>query len=110
MGKQRETRDVTDLVPIPAEGVTVLPPSSGVVGRFLEETRNMLKARAMLMNSLLRRINESGLRTEALLRQAAEKMEAAESALITQFQNEVLLPDREGNDETEGWDEKNLLR
>ena len=71
----------------------MLPPDSGVVGQFLDETRNMLKARAMRMNGLLRRINESGQRTEQLLRHAAERMEAAESALTSQFQNEGLLPD-----------------
>jgi hypothetical protein len=108
MAKQKETgRSLTDLVAFQPPGaststVTVLPPDSGVVGQFLDETRNMLKARSMRMNGLLRRINESGQRTEQLLRQAAEKMEAAESALITQFQNEGLLPDGEGNEETEG--------
>lgn len=103
MAKQKETRSVTDIVTIQSTGtVTVLPPDSGVVGQFLDETRNMLKARAMRMNGLLRRINESGQRTEALLRNAAKRMEAAESALTAQFQNEGLLPDNEGNEETEG--------
>jgi hypothetical protein len=59
----------------------------------------MLKARAMRMNGLVRRLNESGQRTEQLLRQAAEKMEAAESALTAQFQNEGLLPDSEDTEE-----------
>jgi hypothetical protein len=80
----------------------VLPPDSGIVGQFLDETRNMLKARAMRMNGLLRRINESGQRTETLLRSAAERMEAAESSLSAQLQNEGLLPDSEGNEDTEG--------
>jgi hypothetical protein len=104
MAKQKNSRNVTDLVTLQPnnDSVTVLPPDSGVVGQFLDETRNMLKARAMRMSGLLRRINESGQRTEALLRHAAERMEAAESALNTQFQDEGLLPDREGNEEAEG--------
>jgi hypothetical protein len=61
------------------------------VGQFLDETRNMLKARAMRMHGLLRRINESGQRTEQLLRRAAERMEAAEAALEQQFLKEGLV-------------------
>jgi hypothetical protein len=99
MAKQKDSRNATDLVAIPSNMVTVLPPDSGVVGQFLDETRNMLKARAMRMSGLLRRINEAGQRTENLLRTAAEKMEAAESALTTQFHNEGLLPDGEKNEE-----------
>jgi hypothetical protein len=104
MAKQKApTRNVTDIVALQPSGtVAVLPPDSGVVGQFLDETRNMLKARAMRMSGLLRRINESGQRTEQLLRQAAERMEAAECALQDQFQNEGLLPESDGNDETEG--------
>ena len=49
----------------------------------------------MRMNGLLRRINESGQRTEQVLRQAAERMEAAEASIAAQFQNEGLLPDAE---------------
>ncbi len=101
MVKQKDNRNVTDIVAIPSNSVEVLPPYSEVVGQFLEETRNVLKARAMCMNGLLRRINESGQRTEALLRPAAERMEAAESALIAQFQNEGLLA-KEENGEAEG--------
>jgi hypothetical protein len=103
MAKQKESNRVTDLVTFePREPITVLPFDSGVVGQFLDETRNMFKARAMRMNGLLRRINESGQRTEQLLRQAAERMEAAEAALGAQFRSEGLLPDSEGNEETEG--------
>ncbi len=93
MDKLRErNRNVTDLVPVqPAGEVTVLPPNSGVVGRFLKQTKDMFKARAMRMGGLLRRINESGQRTETLLRTAAERMEAAESNLEQQFQKEGLL-------------------
>jgi hypothetical protein len=102
MAKQKDSRNVTDLVAYqPPETVEVLPPASGVVGQFLDETRNMFKARAMRMSGLLRRINESGQRTEALLRQAAERMEAAESALGTQFRTEGLLSEQDGSEETE---------
>ena len=62
----------------------------------------MLKARAMRMSGLLRRINESGQRTEGLLRQAAEKMESAEASLGAQFQSEGLLPESGENEETDG--------
>lgn len=102
MGKAKEIHNVTDLVPMqPAGEVEVLPPNSGVVGRFLEETRNMFKARAMRMSGLLRRINESGQRTEVVLRMAAERMEAAESALERQFRKEGLtqMEDDEADDE-----------
>lgn len=103
MAKQKESNRVTDLVTFePREPISVLPPDSGVVGQFLDETRNMLKARAMRMNGLLRRINESGQRTEQLLRQAAEGMEAAEAALGAQFRSEGLLPDSEKTEEMEG--------
>ena len=103
MDKTRESnRNVTDLVPVqPAGEVTVMPPNAGVVGRFLKQTEDMFKARAMRMSGLLRRINESGQRTESALREAAERMEAAESALSDQFQHEGLLPDSDGNEETE---------
>ena len=103
MAKQRGSNQVTDLVTFqPGDKITVLPPNSGVVGAFLEQTANMFKARAMRMSGLLRRINESGQRAEQLLRQAAERMEAAESALGVQFQKEGLLPDSEENKGMEG--------
>jgi len=103
MAKQKDSRNVTDIVTFQPSGtVTVLPPDSGVVGQFLDETRNMFKARAMRMNGLLRRINESGQRTESLLRQAAERMEAAEATLMSQFQNEGLLAEQDENGEDEG--------
>ncbi len=79
-----------------------MPPNSGIVGRFLKQIEEMFKARAMRMSGLLRRINESGQRTESVLRTAAEGMEAAEAALLGQFQNEGLLPEREENEEKEG--------
>ncbi|MGB6068194.1 MAG: hypothetical protein WBG50_25590 [Desulfomonilaceae bacterium] len=92
--------NVTDLVSFQnATEVTVLPPNSGVIGRFLEETANMFKARAMRMGGLMRRINESGQRTEATLRTAAERMEAAEAKLEQHLLKEGLLPKTgNGND------------
>lgn len=101
MGKMKETRNVTDIVAYqPANTATVLPPDSGVVGSFLEQTTNMFKARAMRMNGLLRMIDEAGQRTESLLRTAAERMEAAETALQGQFTKEGLndLNDRKSED------------
>ena len=97
MAKQKDPkRSVSELVAFqPISTVTVLPPSSGVVGQFLEETQNMFKARAMRMSGLLRRINESGLRTETLLRTAAERMESAEAALERQFLNEGLVQEKD---------------
>ena len=58
----------------------------------------MFKARAMRMSGLLRRINESGQRTETLLRTAAERMEAAEAALEQQFNKEGLAESSDVND------------
>lgn len=96
MGKMKETRNVTDLVAYqPTNTVTVLPPDSGIVGTFLEQTGNMFKARAMRMNGLLRRIDEAGQRTESLLRTAAERMEAAETALQDQFNREGLVQSKD---------------
>jgi hypothetical protein len=89
---KKESNRTTDLITLqPADTVTVLPPDSGVVGTFLEQTGNMFKARAMRMNGLLRRIDEAGQRTESLLRTAAERMEAAETALQEQFNKEGLI-------------------
>jgi hypothetical protein len=84
----------------PRHEIVVLPPKSGVVGRFIAEAENMFKARAMRMRGLLRRINESGHRTEVLLRTAAERMEVAESALERQFRKEGLT--RMEDDEPDG--------
>jgi len=98
MNKQKDPRNVTDLVAITSGSVTVLPPNSGVVGRFLAETENMFKTRAMRMSGLLRRINESGQRTEVLLRAAAEKMEAAEEALEHRFRKGGLLTGQDNGD------------
>lgn len=90
---------MTDLVTFqPGDKITVLPPNSGVVGAFLEQTANMFKARAMRMNGLLGKINESGQRMEALLRRALERSEAAETALEAQFHRQGLLQETDGEE------------
>jgi hypothetical protein len=100
MAKQKGTSQVTDLVSYqPTDNITVLPPNSGVVGSFLDQTANMFKARAMRMNGLLRRIDEAGQRTESLLRTAAERMEGAENALQDQFNREGLVKSDETGSE-----------
>lgn len=71
--------------------VEVPPPNGGFVGRFLTEAENTFKARAMRMTGLMRRINESGQRTEALLRVAAERMEAAEARVLDNLHREGLV-------------------
>ena len=92
MAEQKDNDRATDVVTAqPMNDITVLPPESGFMGRFLQETENMLKARAMPMGGLLRRINESGQRTEVSLRKAAERMEAAHAKLEKDFQKEGLL-------------------
>jgi len=79
--------------------VEVLPPSTGVVGEFLENTQNMFRARGMRMKGLLGRINESGERAELLLRMASERMEAAESQLENDLRKEGLMAELQGDDE-----------
>jgi hypothetical protein len=94
MSKQKEVS--RELVPVQPMGeVTVLPPNSGVVGKFLEDVHNMFKARAMRMGGLLARINESGQRTELLLRMGAERMEAAEARLETDLRKQGLISEAE---------------
>jgi len=89
-----------ELVPVQTSTeVSVLLPSSGFIGTFLEETHNMFKARAMRMNGLLRRINESGQRAEDLLRTAAQMMEAAEARLQADLAKEGLVAETNGNTE-----------
>jgi len=102
VAKQRRTNQVTDIVAYqPTNTITVLPPNSGIVGAFLEQTANMFKARSMRMNGLLRRIDEAGQRTEVLLRTAAERMEAAEAALQGQFNKEGLVTEADADENTE---------
>ncbi len=93
MSKQKTTGDLVAVQPV--TGVTVLPSNSGVVGRFLEEVQNMFKARAMRMGGLLARINESGQRTELMLRMVAERMEAAEARLEQHLRKQGLISDAE---------------
>lgn len=103
MPKQLDERQ-TVLTPVqPFNDSIVPPPDSGFLGRFLEDTENMLKARAMRMSGLLRRINKSGQRTENLLRKAAELMEAAHARLEQDLRKEGLLP---GIDEAQGVEER----
>ncbi len=107
MTKQLESnRDTASLMAIqPVAEITVLPPDSGFLGRFLKETENMLKARAMRMGGLLRRINESGQQTEALLRMAAGRMEAAHAKLEKDLAKEGLVPEPDADEESEDQDE-----
>ena len=95
MSKQKEaTRTTGDLVAVqPSTEMILPPPNSGVIGRFLEETANMFKARAMRMGGLLRRIDESGRRMEVILRTAAQVMEAAETQLQQDLCKQGLLPE-----------------
>ncbi|MGO9566193.1 MAG: hypothetical protein ACLP5H_01500 [Desulfomonilaceae bacterium] len=107
MTKQLEgNRDAASLMAIqPVAEITVLPPDSGFLGRFLKETENMLKARGMRMNGLLRTINESGQQTEALLRMAAGRMEAAQAKLEKDLVKQGLLPEPDADEEGENQDE-----
>ena len=75
----------------PTNTVTVLPPESGIVGAFLEQTANMFKARAMRMNGLLRRIDEAGQRTESLLQDCGGTYGGSRAALQEQFNREGLV-------------------
>ncbi len=95
MAKSRKDQGVTgELVPFqPASEVQVLPPDTGVVGQFLEDTQNMFKARSMRMRGLFSRINESGERMELMLRAASERAEAAEARLEDHLRREGLLPE-----------------
>ncbi|MGO9571749.1 MAG: hypothetical protein ACLP5H_29840 [Desulfomonilaceae bacterium] len=108
MTKQLErNRDAVALIGAiqPVTEITILPPDAGVLGRFLKETENMLKARGMRMTGLLRRINESGQQTEALLRMAAGRMEAAQAKLEKDLAKEGLVPEPDADEEVENQDE-----
>jgi hypothetical protein len=85
----------------PMGEVSIMPPQSGIVGKFLDDTANMFKARAMRMGGLLARINESGQRAEGLLRMAAERMEAAETHLADDLRKQGLLSESEREEENE---------
>lgn len=99
---KKERMDDGALVAIqPTTEVTVLPPQSGVMGNFLDNIRNTFKARAMRMNGLLKRVDETGQRMEAMLRSAAERAEAAESALEQNLLKEGLLTGPSSDEDTE---------
>ncbi len=95
MAKNRKDQAVTgELVQFqPATEVQVLPPNSGVVGQFLQDTQNMFRARSMRMKTLFARIDETGQRMEALLRSASERAEAAEGKLEDHLRGQGLLPE-----------------
>ena len=96
--KKEQREEAAELVVVePAGEVTMLPPDGGVVGRFLRETRNTFKARAMRMAGQFRRINEAGQRMETMLRDAAVCMEAAESRLEQDLRKEGLVSEQKGD-------------
>jgi hypothetical protein len=55
----------------------------------------LFKARAMRTGGLLARINESGQRTELMLRMGAERMEAAEARLQQDLRKQGLVSEHE---------------
>ncbi|MEW6349728.1 MAG: hypothetical protein AB1646_11750 [Thermodesulfobacteriota bacterium] len=95
MAKHRKDQATTgELVPFQSSAdITVLPPNSGVVGKFLEDTQNMFRARSMRMKALFAKIDETGQRMEALLRSASERAEAAEAKLEDHLRGQGLLPE-----------------
>jgi hypothetical protein len=95
MGTRQENDQKGEVLAMPRTegGLTVQPPNTGFVGKFLDDVQNMFRARAMRMKGLLGRINESGQRTEALLRMAAEKMEEAEARLEDDLRKQGLGSD-----------------
>ncbi len=97
MSKNRKKQsEETALVALqPSTEITILPPESGVVGEFLDNVRNAFRARAMRMNGLMNRINETGQRMEGLLRMAAERIDAAEARLEDDLRGQGLLADSE---------------
>ena len=105
MPKQTDDTKTTLSAVQPLSDIIISPPDSGFLGKFLCDTENMLKARAMRMGGLLRRINESGQRTETMLRMAAERMEAAHAKLEKDLRKEGLAPDLDGSGTVEGQDE-----
>jgi hypothetical protein len=107
MAKQSDGKDIV-LKPVqPLNEIIIPAPESGFLGKFLEETENMLKARAMRMSGLLRRINESGQRTENLLRSAAERMDSTYSKLEIDLRKEGLVPEDEDSEIQESHEENN---
>jgi len=92
MAKSRKKREEESaLVAVEPMEVEVLPPQSGVVGQFLNDTENMFRARGMRMKALFGRINETGARMEGMLKMASQAMEAAEATLEDDFRKQGLL-------------------
>ena len=107
MAEQNDNTPTTDVTRAqPMSDMTILPPDSGFLGKFLQETENMLRARAMRMSGLLRTLNESGQRTELLLRKAAERMEAAHAKIEKDLHKAGLMPHPDGDEADERKDEK----
>jgi len=104
MAKSRKDQGVTgELVQFqPSSEITVMPPSSGVVGKFLEDTQNMFKARSMRMKALMSKIDESGQRMEGLLRTASERADAAEAKLEDHLRGQGLLPELGSDSDQQG--------
>ena len=104
MAKSRKDQSITgELVQFqPATEVTVLPPNSGVVGQFLQDTQNMFKARSMRMKSLMSKIDETGQRMEGLLRSASERADAAEARLEDHLRGQGLLGELQDNGDQQG--------
>jgi hypothetical protein len=102
MAKNKKKQEETALIAIHSTNeIEVLPPESGVMGHFLDNIRNTFKARAMRMNGLLKRVDETGQRMEGMLRMAAERAEAAESALEQNLLKEGLLTNISSDEDTE---------
>ena len=80
---------------------TLMPPNPGVVGKFLEDTQNMFRARTMRMKALFGKIDETGQRMEALLRSASEQADAAEARLEDQLRAQGLLAELANGDGTD---------
>jgi hypothetical protein len=99
--KKKQQEEAALVAVRPTTEIEVLPPDSGIMGHFLDNIRNTFKARAMRMNGLMNRVDESGQRMEAILRMAAERAEAAEAALEQTLLNEGLAPELSPDDETD---------
>ncbi len=98
--EEKKQRKAAELVPLQTgQELTVVPPNAGVLCKLLNDTQNMFKARAMRMRAILARINESGERTEALLKTAAERMEAAEATLEQDLVKQGLVAQPDENEE-----------
>ncbi len=79
-----------------------MPPSSGVVGKFLEDAQNMFRARSMRMKALFARIDETGHRMEGLLRATSERADATEAKLEDHLRGQGLLPELQPDGDEDG--------